>query len=159
MSRSLTCGGEEKVPGIPGACATCNFTYLARGTQPEPVMTQFDDVGMCCQPQRCSPAHTDLFGEFGHVALEHGMQDLDDEEEAETEDDQCDDQQDGACSCIRQVTLSEKILACNINMMRSLHGNAFCITDLWWESNCNWWIPLAKDQYCEASMIFLVSFV
>ena len=31
MSGSLTrCGGEH-VPGIPGACATRNFTYLARG--------------------------------------------------------------------------------------------------------------------------------
>ena len=30
MSRSLTLGGGENVPGIPGACATCNFTYLAR---------------------------------------------------------------------------------------------------------------------------------
>ena len=31
MSGFLTCGGGENVPGIPGACATCNFTYLARG--------------------------------------------------------------------------------------------------------------------------------
>ena len=31
MSRSLTCGGGENVPGIPGACATHNFTYMARG--------------------------------------------------------------------------------------------------------------------------------
>ena len=30
MSRSLTRGGEENVPGIPGACATRKFTYLAR---------------------------------------------------------------------------------------------------------------------------------
>ena len=30
MSGSLTPGGEN-VPGIPGACATRNFTYLARG--------------------------------------------------------------------------------------------------------------------------------
>ena len=27
---SLTRGAGENVPGIPGACATCNFTYLAR---------------------------------------------------------------------------------------------------------------------------------
>ena len=26
----LTRGGGENIPGIPGACATCNFTYLAR---------------------------------------------------------------------------------------------------------------------------------
>ena len=30
MSGSLTRGGGENVPGIPGACATYNFTYLAR---------------------------------------------------------------------------------------------------------------------------------
>ena len=31
MSGSLTCGGGENVPGIPGACATRNSAYLARG--------------------------------------------------------------------------------------------------------------------------------
>ena len=31
MSGSLTRGGGENVPGIPGACATLNFTYLERG--------------------------------------------------------------------------------------------------------------------------------
>ena len=31
MSGSLTRGGGENVPDIPGACATRNFTYLARG--------------------------------------------------------------------------------------------------------------------------------
>ena len=31
MSISLTSGVGENVPGIPGACATRNFTYLARG--------------------------------------------------------------------------------------------------------------------------------
>ena len=31
MSGSLTRGGRENVPGIPGACTTRNFTYLARG--------------------------------------------------------------------------------------------------------------------------------
>ena len=31
MSGSLTRGGGENVPGIPGACATSNFAYLARG--------------------------------------------------------------------------------------------------------------------------------
>ena len=30
MSGSLTGGGGENVSGIPGACATCNFTYLVR---------------------------------------------------------------------------------------------------------------------------------
>ena len=31
MSGSLTRGGGENSPGIPGACATRNFAYLARG--------------------------------------------------------------------------------------------------------------------------------
>ena len=31
MSGSLTRGGGENIPGIPGACATRNFTYLVRG--------------------------------------------------------------------------------------------------------------------------------
>ena len=31
MSGSLTRGGGENVPGIPGACATRKFTYQARG--------------------------------------------------------------------------------------------------------------------------------
>ena len=32
MSGSLTRGGGENVPGIPGVCATRNITYLVRGT-------------------------------------------------------------------------------------------------------------------------------
>ena len=31
MSEWLTRGGGESFPGIPGACATLNFTYLSRG--------------------------------------------------------------------------------------------------------------------------------
>ena len=31
MSGSLTSGGGENVPGIPGACATRNFAYLVKG--------------------------------------------------------------------------------------------------------------------------------
>ena len=34
MSGSLTRGGGENVPGIPGACATGNFTYLVRDALP-----------------------------------------------------------------------------------------------------------------------------
>ena len=34
MSGLLTRGGGENVPGIPGACATFNFAYLARGKRP-----------------------------------------------------------------------------------------------------------------------------
>ena len=35
MSGSLIRGGGENVPGIPGACVTRNFTYLARGPWPQ----------------------------------------------------------------------------------------------------------------------------
>ena len=31
MSGSITSGGGENVPGIPGACTNRNFTYLVRG--------------------------------------------------------------------------------------------------------------------------------
>ena len=39
MSGSLTHGGGENVLGIPGACATRNFTYLARGPCHDVTMT------------------------------------------------------------------------------------------------------------------------
>ena len=39
MSGSLTRGGEENVPGIPGACATGDFTYLVRG----PWLVQYNE--------------------------------------------------------------------------------------------------------------------
>ena len=60
------------------------------------------------------PAHTDLFDDLGYFALEHGMQDLDDEEEAKTEDDESHDQQDGPGCRISQVTLREQIITYNI---------------------------------------------
>ena len=31
MAESLPHGGRKNVPGIPDACATCNYTYLTRG--------------------------------------------------------------------------------------------------------------------------------
>ena len=43
MSGSLIHGGGENVPGIPGACATHNFTYLARG--PLQCMTALPLIG------------------------------------------------------------------------------------------------------------------
>ena len=42
MSGSPIRGGGETVPGIPGACATHNFTYLARGPLPN------------CRPLTCN---------------------------------------------------------------------------------------------------------
>ena len=42
MSGSLTCGSRENDPGIPGACAICDFTYLRRG--PYNHMLIFSDI-------------------------------------------------------------------------------------------------------------------
>ena len=36
MSESLTRGGRENVPGIPGACAIRNYAYLIRGPWEQP---------------------------------------------------------------------------------------------------------------------------
>ena len=43
-SESLTRGGGENVPGIPGACATRKFTYLVRGPWSEKRQAQ---VAVC----------------------------------------------------------------------------------------------------------------
>ena len=42
MSGSLTLGGGEKVPGIPGACASRNFPYLIRGSCGHRSVVAFD---------------------------------------------------------------------------------------------------------------------
>ena len=50
MPGSLVHGGMENVPGIPGACAIRNFTYLARGPWmywPEPLISK---TGPCWDP-------------------------------------------------------------------------------------------------------------
>ena len=44
MSGSLTRGGGENVPGIPGACAIRNVTYLARG----PLCNNYLFIGLYC---------------------------------------------------------------------------------------------------------------
>ena len=43
MLGSLTLGGGDNVPGIPGACATRNVTYLARGSCSGPLLCQMSD--------------------------------------------------------------------------------------------------------------------
>ena len=40
MSGSQTGGGGKNVPGIPGACATCSFTHLARGPLNQPLRSE-----------------------------------------------------------------------------------------------------------------------
>ena len=49
MSETLTRGGGETVPVIPGACATCNFTYLVRG----PWRFHFKEVQQCAFMKIC----------------------------------------------------------------------------------------------------------
>ena len=44
MLGSSTSGGRENVPGIPGACATRNLTYLVRGPLHEPLVTDFREA-------------------------------------------------------------------------------------------------------------------
>ena len=41
MSKSLSRGVGENVPGIPGACSTRNFTYLARGSSSRAILTSW----------------------------------------------------------------------------------------------------------------------
>ena len=70
MSWSLTRGGGVNVPGIPGACATGNFTYLARGPlqrtktnqkEPERIL----NTSLCmCQDGCDSPWCHDSFEHF-----------------------------------------------------------------------------------------------
>ena len=60
MSGSLTHSGKENVPGIPGACATCNFTYLARGPE----------TSVLGEPAVCAPTFWWLYG----AALIYGYQ-------------------------------------------------------------------------------------
>ena len=50
MSGSLTRGGEENVPGIPGACTTRNFSYLVRG----PWVLMYKGVSLVFQVQHPS---------------------------------------------------------------------------------------------------------
>ena len=57
MSGSLTRGGGENVPGIPGACANRNFTYLARGPlckRPQWAPSLFSVP--CCMWPQCVPS-------------------------------------------------------------------------------------------------------
>ena len=44
MSGSLTHDGGENVPGIPGACANLNFTYLTRGLW----QNRYQSLNICC---------------------------------------------------------------------------------------------------------------
>ena len=52
MSGSLTRGGGENVPGIPGACATRNFTYLVRGPWLRTSLCTADNALRCSANER-----------------------------------------------------------------------------------------------------------
>ena len=61
MSGSLTRGGGENVPGIRGACATRNFTYLLKGswrrTDKTPLLDLVALTPTCVARQKVSNAH------------------------------------------------------------------------------------------------------
>ena len=50
MSRSLNRGGDESVPSIPDACATPNYTYLARGPWKRFLTYWLPMEGICQSP-------------------------------------------------------------------------------------------------------------
>ena len=50
MSGSLTSGGGENVPGIPGACTTPSFTYLIRGPWARNAKNRFHSMTSSCYP-------------------------------------------------------------------------------------------------------------
>ena len=53
MSGSLTRSGGENVPGIPGACVTCNFTYLARSPWHDVIIFFFSKHPRFCRCVSC----------------------------------------------------------------------------------------------------------
>ena len=57
ISGSLTSGGGENVPGTPGACATCNFTYLVRG----PCRCRYHPVNVRTNSDGCSASVSFVF--------------------------------------------------------------------------------------------------
>ena len=57
MSGSLTSGGGKNVPGIPGACATRNFSYLARGPLSEPVFPNWKSISSNNKESMCGHLH------------------------------------------------------------------------------------------------------
>ena len=68
MSGSLTRFGRENVPGIPGACAAHNFTYLARGpwrlTDSSYVLLTYYGIGPNEKEQQIAPTVVALCVEF-----------------------------------------------------------------------------------------------
>ena len=71
MSGSLNRGGGENVPGIPGACATRNFTYLARGLWHKTHVPPKRFKAAVSSTNRCKATCTFLFsGQTSHVLLE-----------------------------------------------------------------------------------------
>ena len=62
MAGSLTRGGGENVPVIPGACATRNFTHLARGP-----WCGKDHIAYHLQTRRVTPFTQNLIGETSSI--------------------------------------------------------------------------------------------
>ena len=77
MSGSLTRGGGENVPDIPGACATRNFTNLARGPWHRLIEAEFAPGNyvnpVCCVAIVCHQVRCMYWGHLGHIhrAISH----------------------------------------------------------------------------------------
>ena len=65
LAVSFEVGGGENVPGIPGACATCNFAYLVRGPCDVTVIM----LDLYCISQELNPRFTRLCALFYRYRL------------------------------------------------------------------------------------------
>lgn len=61
-----------------------------------------------------------LLDDHGHLALQYGVEQLDDEDQAGTEDEQRRSQQNEAHSQVRQIGIGKDVLACSEQMKISL---------------------------------------
>ena len=74
MSGLVTRGGGENVPGIPGACATCNFTYLARGSGTYIFQILSYSIQVCRSSRRGNDMCNLVLFEFSRIYPNHAGQ-------------------------------------------------------------------------------------
>ena len=68
-SGSLTCSGGKNVLGIPGACATRNYTYLTRGPYPQHLISWNADEVRVNTSNEMLPLN--LFKHFSLIQIPH----------------------------------------------------------------------------------------
>ena len=71
-----------------------------------------------------------LLDDHGHLSLQHGVQQLDDEDEAGAEDEQRQGQENEAHRQVRQINIDKDVLACNgqrDDWHLSVHSALACI--------------------------------